>query len=156
MATVAAYDESDYVAALRACAAERGAATVNGYREWASARGGVPSIARVVQHYGLWRSALAAAGLPQPRIGTRPGNARLYDESLCLAAVRLCAVELRRTPSYESYQAWTRAVRLSVGAAERERDRFLPPSGQTVRNKIGPRWAECLDRAGVAGPRYNR
>lgn len=121
------FTDADVHAALRRAAAELGEPlSVARYDAAADVHGG-PSGARVVQRAGSWNAACAAAGL-----AVREGRARGsggFDRGTVLAAVARYLADPTATGSYVDYQAWARRT---PGA----------PSGQTLRNQVGP-WSQA-------------
>lgn len=99
------------------------------YREEAAKRGW-PTDLTVIRAFKTWKKACDAAGVKcNPAEGPRKGA---YTAQDCITAMRICAAEVERIPSYEMYSEW---------ASERQQ-----PSGSTVRVKVGP-WRKALKRA---------
>lgn len=86
-----------------------------------------PSSARIIQRFGSWSSACAAAGL-STRSASRTYT-RAFDETTVAAAVARYLAEPGCTGSYAGYAAWAQRIE---GA----------PSAQTVRNTLGS-WAQA-------------
>lgn len=91
----------------------------------------VPSSARIIQRFGAWSTACAAAGL-QTRSASR-SYVRAFDEQAVVAAVDRYLADPASTGSYAGYSDW----------AKRTPD---VPSAQTVRNTCGS-WAAAKSEA---------
>lgn len=103
--------------------------TIPSYRMMAPTYG-FPADLTVIRAFGTWEAACNAAGVrANPSEGPRRGA---ITAETCIEALRLCAGDLDRIPSYELYCQWARKYRM--------------PSGPTVRVKIGP-WREALLQA---------
>ena len=90
-----------------------------------------PSSARIIQRFGSWSAACAAAGL-STRSASRTYT-RAFDAATVAAAVARYLAEPGCTGSYAGYAAWAQRTE---GV----------PSAQTVRNTLGS-WAQA--KAGV-------
>lgn len=91
---------------------------------------GWPADLTITRAFGSWQAACEAAGVKyNPPKGPQKG-ATTADE--CIIAVRLCASEIGKVPSYAAYSKWARENR--------------QPSGPTVRVKVGP-WRQALKEA---------
>lgn len=112
------HTDVDVLAALRTAAEQTGQPmSATAY----DAAGGVPSSSRVVQRFGAWNTACAAAGLAT-RAASRPAGAR-WDAP----AVRVVVSRFLGDGAGSSYAAY---VTWAAGRAD-------APSGQTVRNVLG-------------------
>jgi hypothetical protein len=121
------WSDGEILAALRATAVD-GVVTVPMYE--AQRNGWRPSVPTIVNRFGSWSAAAAAAGLDVSRHYRAPRCDRTPDEVL-LRLIQEHARELGRAPSYEEHQAWT----LGRG-----------PSAQTARIRFGS-WMNALDAA---------
>ncbi len=95
------------------------------------AGGHEPSSSRIIQRFGSWNAACAAAGL-RTRDATRR-YARNWDAEAVTAAVARYLANPGATGSYAGYAQWARTA---DGA----------PSAQTVRNVLGS-WAQAKSTA---------
>ncbi|MEO6882299.1 MAG: hypothetical protein ABI181_15300 [Mycobacteriaceae bacterium] len=93
-----------------------------------------PSSARIIQRFGAWSTACAAAGL-HTRAASR-SYARAFDEQAVVAAVGRYLAEPAVTGSYAGYSSW----------AKQTPD---VPSAQTVRNTCGS-WVAAKAAAKLA------
>lgn len=140
------WDRESAAAALRRFADEANGGecpSAKLYRELAPLLGGCPSPARVMQIFGRWSLACEAAGLT-PNTGTRPGHSASFAREDAIAALRRCAEETGRLPSYAGYEDWQRSKR-PPGSGKGARGPY--PSGAGVRNLVAPRWTDCLRAA---------
>jgi hypothetical protein len=94
-----------------------------------------PSSARIIQRFGSWSAACAAAGL-SARSASRTYT-RTFDAVTVAAAVARHLAEPGCTGSYAGYAEWAKRT---AGA----------PSAQTVRNTLGS-WAQAKAAAGADG-----
>jgi hypothetical protein len=151
------FSDEFILAAIRRCAADLGAKpapTYPEYEEWSKNHSDMPSAARVVQRFGRWRLALAAAKLVAPKRGTFPNHSRVYDDAACVAAIRECGLAVGGLPTYREYEEFARRDKPHKG----HRIPGAPPSGQTIRNKLAGRWLDCLalsfpENPNVSSPR---
>lgn len=113
------YTDADLIAALRTVASD-GLLSGSTYQRSASSRG-LPTRVTIVNRFGTWTRALAAAGLnPTPMEG--PPGQRQYPDADILGAVRAAAADGATT--FDGYMLW---------AQQREGR----PSGSTVRLRFG-------------------
>lgn len=108
---------------------------------------GYVSAARIVQVFGRWRAALDAAGLEQNGAGTRRGHSSHFSREDCVDAVRACAAETGRMPSYAGYDAWQKSKRES--SVKGLRGPY--PSAQCVRQRVASKWTACLAEVFASG-----
>lgn len=135
------YAEQELVDCLREASAALGGVlsteTYNGYardREFDDGRPW-PGHQTPAGRFGSWRKALRAAGLAANPSSPVAGQT-IFDEALCLDAVRHVGREVGGTPTAADYEEWARA---SSGGL---------PSLATVRNYCGG-WNEALKNAGL-------
>lgn len=131
------YREPEMIEALRAAAAEvaGGAAgkplTKTGYDAYQRDHGG-PSGIWLIRHFGTWRAAVLAAGLPA---NARMGRRAQYSDGDLASAVASYLASPGATGSYAGYEEWA----AGCGA----------PSGPTLRARFGT-WNAARERAAVA------
>lgn len=125
-----AYKKEFIKASLRKAAKRTGEPlTIPAYRKIAPEMG-LPADLTIIKAFGSWQVACEAAGVKvNPAEGPRRGS---ITSEQCIEAIRECAKDLGRVPSYEKYSKWARAHK--------------KPSGPTVRVKIGP-WSKALLQA---------
>jgi hypothetical protein len=87
---------------------------------------------RIMQRFGTWSEACAAAGV-ESRVSFRPNYGRRWNRKQMLGWADQYLSETGAGGSYADFTAWLKA-RSGDGA----------PSSQTIRNYIGP-WREVLD-----------
>ncbi len=126
MARRETFSDEDILAALRAAALEIGEPLSHGRYE---SLGRGPSSARIIQRFGSWSAACAAAGVVSGS-ASRTYTQR-WDRTAVISAVREYLITGSGT--YADYQDWARSE-----------DR---PSGATVRNVLGG-WAAAKRAAG--------
>ncbi len=131
------YREPEMLAALRSAAAEvaggaNGASkplTKAAYDGYQREHGG-PSGIWLIRHFGTWRAAVLAAGLPA---NARMGRSAQYSDDDLAAAVASYLASPGATGSYAGYEAWA----ATCGG----------PSGPTLRARFGT-WNAARERAG--------
>ena len=130
MARRETFSDEDILAALRAVAGLLGEPLSHG--KYDSAEHSGPSSARVIQRFGSWSAACAAAGV---RSGAASRTyASKWDRESVIAAVRAFPGS-----TYAQYEAWAR-------------EDSARPSAATVRNVLGG-WAAAKAAAGYSdGP----
>lgn len=136
------YTDEDLVAEIRRFAEEVNGGETPSVKEWErfGPAVGAPAAATVVNRFGTWSTAMAAAGLA-PNRGTGPGHARRFAREDAVAALRACADERGRLPSYQEYERWQAANRPQRGKG----GHGAYPSGATVRYLLGGSWGRALE-----------
>ncbi|MEO9222092.1 MAG: hypothetical protein ABI251_10025 [Mycobacteriaceae bacterium] len=125
------YSDADVVAALRSAASQSGdPMSVAQYDAGAFE----PSSSRIIQRFGSWSAACAAAGL-RTRAATRRYRPR-WDVEAVTQAVSQYLASPGASGSYAGYASWAKNA---DGV----------PSAQTVRNVLGG-WAQA--KAAATGP----
>lgn len=122
------YTSDDIVIAIRRAAELAGEPlSRNSYRAIAPDHG-LPAHYTIEHHFASWYEACNAAGVKTyAQRGSRPWSISQED---CAAALRACADDLGRVPSYSAYNEW-------AGKTEGA------PSGSTVRKKF-PSWKAAI------------
>jgi hypothetical protein len=116
------YREPEMLAALRAAAAavcDGKPLTKTGYDGYQREHGG-PSGIWLIRHFGTWRAAVLAAGLPA---NARMGRSAQYSDADLVTAVASYLATPGATGSYAGYEDWA----AESGA----------PSGPTLRARFG-------------------
>lgn len=92
-----------------------------------------PSAVRVLQRYGTWAAATAAAGVPA---GRRPRleYSTAWSDADMLAHVRAYLDDPQASGSYAGWDSWRRELAPQA------------PSGPTLRNRLGS-WSQIRERA---------
>lgn len=129
MTRTARYSDDDIFAAMRAAAGQCGEPLSHNRYDGVTQDG--PSAARIIQRFGSWSKACAAAGL------TSAAPSRSYSHRWNHQNVSAAVAEYLRSGdgTYAGYEAWARS------APDR-------PSGATVRNMLGG-WAAAKRAAGA-------
>ena len=131
------YREPEMLDALRAAAAEVAGGpdgkplTKTAYDAYQRDHGG-PSGIWLIRHFGTWRAAVLAAGLPA---NARMGRRAQYSDGDLAASVASYLATPGATGSYAGYEEWA----AGCGA----------PSGPTLRARFGT-WNAARERAAVA------
>lgn len=91
---------------------------------------GLPSVEVYIRAFDSFANACAAAGVKHnpAKEGTRQ-----YSDEDCDKAIRLCAKELGKRPSYRMYEEWAK-------------DRDMP-SGPTIRARNKGKWSPAIKKA---------
>ncbi len=129
------YRESDLIEAVRAAAAEVADGkplTKSAYDAYQREHGG-PSGIWLIRHFGTWRGAVMAAGLPA---NARMGRRAHYSDGDLADAVASYLASPGATGTYAGYEEWT----AECGG----------PSGPTLRARFGT-WNAARRRAAAPG-----
>lgn len=128
------YSDEDCLTALRCWANPDGTLSSDEYE--ARRLTFQPSGIRIVQRFETWNRALRLAGLKPRRIHKHHRSDRI-TEAHCLTALRrVSALGGGSRLAYRTYEA---VAKITPGL----------PSPQTIRNRIGPRWSDAKDKAGI-------